>query len=64
MMSVLEELNVDTEKLREYLSGIAKAYTGKTPLVTFKARDQMVIAQFYVQLMILEKLEKIEQRLS
>lgn len=63
-MNILEELNVDTEKLKEYLSLSAKAFTGKTPFVTFKARDQMAMAQFHVQLLILEKLEKIEQRLS
>ena len=63
-MSTLEELSVDAEKLREYLSIIAKAYTGKTPAVSLKIRDQMAMAQFYVQLMILDKLDKIEQRLA
>ncbi len=63
-MSILEELNVDTKKLKEYLSISAKAYTGKTPYETFKARDQMAVAQFHVQLMILDRLDKIANLLA
>lgn len=63
-MNALEELGVDTEKLKEFLSIIAKAYTGKTPVMVLKVRDQMAMAQLYVQLLILEKLEEIEQQLT
>ena len=63
-MDALEELNVDREKLREHLSIIAKSYTGKTPAVSLKIRDQMAMAQFYVQLMILDRLDKIADLLA
>ncbi len=63
-MNILEELSVDTEKLGKYLIEYAKAYTGKSPAVSLKIRDQMAMAQFYVQLMILDKLDKIEQLLT
>ena len=63
-MDILKELSVNNEKLKEYLSLSAKAFTGKTPYATFKARDQMAVAQFHVQLMILDRLDKITDLLA